>query len=53
MTDQPTEPEVEQTPPEPDQDQVRMNPWLIAAGIVALLIGLFSGLIMSQATLVK
>ncbi len=41
------------TPSGSDDEQVKMSPWLIALGVVALVVGLASGFLMSQATLFK
>ena len=37
----------------PDQENVKLNPLLISLGILAVLVGVVSGLIMSHATLVR
>lgn len=38
---------------EPDSEQIRMTPWLVTLGIAALVLGLLTGLVMSQATLIR
>ena len=35
---------------DPNDEAVQLNPWLITLGIIAVLVGVFVGLVMSQAT---
>lgn len=36
-----------------DGEQIKLTPWLVTLGIAALVIGLLTGVVMSQATLIR
>jgi hypothetical protein len=50
-----TKPLASKSEPDPKdaEDQVKINPWLIGFGVIAVVIGVLAGWLMSQATLIR